>query len=82
MLELEQSIHAGAKRMKNEINAPGVLGKLVDLGMAREGELSELEGVLEQLCDEVTMETICGRLKESWDEALDGVLAIKVKVYK
>jgi len=58
------------------------LGRLVDLGMARDGDFAQLEGVVERLCDEVTMETICGRLKESWEDALDGVLAVKVKLYK
>ncbi|KIX00353.1 uncharacterized protein Z518_10492 [Rhinocladiella mackenziei CBS 650.93] len=82
--DLEQQIHSDARDIKEQINAPGVLTRLVDLGMAREGDVanSELESLLEKLCDEVTMETICGRLKESWEDALDGVLAVKVKWFK
>ncbi|KAK7885662.1 hypothetical protein LTR67_010013 [Exophiala xenobiotica] len=82
ILQLEQRIHDDARDLKAQINAPGVLGKLVDLGLGREGEFTDLEGVLEKLCDEVTMETICGRIKASWEDGLDGVLAVKVKIYK
>ncbi|EXJ96403.1 hypothetical protein A1O1_01529 [Capronia coronata CBS 617.96] len=84
ILELERAVHAAARELKGQINAPGVLGKLVDLGMARDeaGKLAELASLLETLCDEVTMETICGHMKESWEDALDGVLAVKVKLYK
>jgi len=82
--DLERAIHDDAKDLKDQVNAPGVLGRMVDLGMAREGGDfgGDVEGLLEKLCDEVTMETICGRLKESWEDALDGVLAVKIKIYK
>ncbi|KAI1614285.1 N-acetyltransferase B complex non catalytic subunit-domain-containing protein [Exophiala viscosa] len=82
VVALETQIHDDARVLKAEVNAPGVLGKLVDWGFGREEPFTKLEGVLEKLCDGVTMETICGGLKESWEDALDGVLAIKVKVYK
>ncbi|OCT54475.1 hypothetical protein CLCR_00775 [Cladophialophora carrionii] len=108
--ELDAQTHAHARWMKSEINEPGVLGKLVDLGMARPAnpdlstaadvkevkdgkgastwmwdELNtgpEWEQLMEDLCDEATMETICGRYKESWDDALDGILTTKVRVVK
>jgi N-terminal acetyltransferase B complex non-catalytic subunit len=84
--QAENAIHGNAKAMKEHINAPGVLGQLVDLGMARvsggKSELTVLEGILDNICDEVTIETICGRWKESWEDALDGVLAVKVRTYK
>jgi len=79
--ELEQHIHDDARDLKAQNNAPGVLGKLVDLGFGREGEFTELEGVLEKLCDEVTMETICGRIKASWEDGLEGVLGVKLQMY-
>ncbi|KIW72064.1 hypothetical protein, variant [Phialophora macrospora] len=100
--ELEAQVHADARWMKAQINEPGVLGKLVDLGMARQAipdaadagdgkaawmwdELDtgrEWEQLMESLCDEATMETICGRYRESWDDALDGILVTKVRVVK
>ncbi|EXJ79045.1 hypothetical protein A1O3_08546 [Capronia epimyces CBS 606.96] len=84
VVEIERAVHDDARDLKSQINAPGVLGKLVDTGLARDdaGDLAELAALLEMLCDEVTMETICGDMKESWDDALDGVLAVKVKFYK
>lgn len=84
VMEIERAVHDDARDLKRQINAPGVLGKLVDLGMARDetGGLPELAGLLEELCDEATMETICGHMKDSWEDALDGVLAVKVKSYK
>ena len=98
--ELEARIHADAKTLKSQINEPGVLGKLVDLCMARvtdemEGETQkdksiwnelnagfEWEQLLGNLCDEAQMEKMCGRYRESWEDALDGVLATKTRVAK
>jgi N-terminal acetyltransferase B complex non-catalytic subunit len=99
--ELEAQIHADARWMKSQINEPGVLGKLVDLGMVRQQAVSDdteagkgawmwdelnsgrdWEQLMESLCDEATMETICGRYRESWDDALDGILVTKVRVVK
>jgi N-terminal acetyltransferase B complex non-catalytic subunit len=87
--DLEAQIHKLARAMKAQLQEPGVLGKLVDLGMARRGghpqsmwealdASQDWETLMESLCDEATMETICGRYRESWDDALDGVLATKV----
>ncbi|KIW94386.1 uncharacterized protein Z519_04362 [Cladophialophora bantiana CBS 173.52] len=95
VVELEGEIHREARELKSAINEPGVLGKLVDLGMVRRGsgddgsgtEVDRLlpgdekwESLMESLCDEVMMETICGGIKDSWDEALDGVLGAKGKI--
>ncbi|OAL23800.1 hypothetical protein AYO22_06119 [Fonsecaea multimorphosa] len=92
--DLEAKILADARDLREAINEPGVLGKLVDLGMARRGSDSGAQGsddaplpvgekwenLLESLCDEVTMETICGAIKDSWNDALDGVLGGKGKI--
>jgi len=88
--QLEGEIHGAARAVKEGIGAPGVLGKLVDLGFARfEGEdgegaagLGGLGDVLEKVSDEAQMETVCGRVRDSWEDALDGVLAVKVKLWK
>lgn len=89
VVQLEAEIHGAVRGVRDGINRAGVLGKLVDLGFAREGEeadgdggLAQLGEVLELVSDEVKMETICGRIKESWEDALDGVLAVKVKLWK
>lgn len=92
VVELEKEIHGAVRAVREGINAPGVLGKLVDLGFARDSEgegegsdgddLAALADVLEMVSDEVKMETICGKIKDSWEDALDGVLAVKVKIWK
>lgn len=94
-VDLEKEIHDAARKVKEGINAPGVLGKLVDLGFARDGdadregegegeksEVAALGDILEKVSDEVKMETICGKIKDSWEDALDGVLAVKVKLWR
>ncbi|KAH0842403.1 hypothetical protein FOPE_07224 [Fonsecaea pedrosoi] len=93
--DLESQILTDVRELKSSINEPGVLGKLVDLGMARRGSDAEgsdgtegdalpggekWENLIESICDEVTMETICGEIKDSWDDALDGVLGGKGKI--
>ncbi|KEF53835.1 uncharacterized protein A1O9_10237 [Exophiala aquamarina CBS 119918] len=97
--QLEKEIHAAARQVKDGISAPGVLGKLVDLGFARSDADADgvgagaadadatatagvLGDVLESVSDEVKMETICGRIRDSWEDALDGVLAVRVKLWK
>ncbi|KIV94471.1 hypothetical protein PV10_02237 [Exophiala mesophila] len=85
--EIEKCIHDNALRIEGEINASGVLGKLVDLGYGRkvdgvvsEGlDLTALEEALGSIIDEATMETICGGIKESWEEALERLRVIKVR---
>jgi len=94
--QAEEEIQDGVKKIKEGINAPGVLGKLVDLGLGRtvmggseEGngdrddhDTRALEQEIEELCDEASLESLCGRLKESWEDALDGVLAVRIKSFK
>ncbi|KAK5064177.1 hypothetical protein LTR84_000009 [Exophiala bonariae] len=88
--QLEGEIHGAVRAVRDEINRAGVLGRLVDLGFARVGDdgegadggLGALGEVLELVSDEVQMETICGRIKDSWEDALDGVLTVKVKLWK
>ncbi|KAJ9633532.1 uncharacterized protein PV06_06173 [Exophiala oligosperma] len=79
--ELEKQIHDDARDLKEQVTAAGVLGKLVDVGLGREGVPSELGSIMQELCEESWMENYCGNMKESWEDAVNGVLAVKVKVY-
>ncbi|KAL6250283.1 hypothetical protein RBB50_002584 [Rhinocladiella similis] len=79
--ELEKQIHDDARDLKEQVTAAGVLGKLVDVGFGREGVPSELGSILQDLCAEAWMENYCGNMKESWEDAVNGVLAVKVKMY-
>jgi len=77
----EKAVHADAKRLKQQINTSGVLGKLLDVSLGRgDGGDDELAAQLERVCDEAQAETVCGRMKEAWEDALDGILAVKVGV--
>lgn len=82
--QVETRIHDSARKLKAGINMPGILGKLLDHGMARNerDDMGPVGKVLEQLSDEAAMETFSGDMRDSWDDALDGILAVKVKVPK
>jgi N-terminal acetyltransferase B complex non-catalytic subunit len=80
--QVETSLHDSARKLKSELNAPGILGKLMDVGLGRDEEKDEqspVGRVLEELADATSLEVLCGDMKESWEDALDGILAIKVK---
>jgi len=85
---VQSGIHDSAKKLKEELNAPGVLGKLFDVALGRtDGEKEDTPenpvGVeIEKLCDAATLETLCGDMRESWEDALDGILAVKTKLFK
>ena len=81
----EVANHKQAKDVKNTLNEPGVLGKLVDVVTGRNEDVEQQSYVgeaVENQCDAARIETFCGEMKESWEDALDGVLACKVKVFK
>lgn len=84
VVSLESQIHAHTRDIKAQINESGVLGKLIDVGMARESELGleQLESLMEKTANEIAVEMVCGDLKDSWDDALDGVLGVKVQIVK
>ena len=83
--DAEAAVHKQAKRVKDTLNEAGVLGKLVDIVTGRsEGEeqQSSIGAAIEKQGDAARLETFCGEMKESWEDALDGVLACKIKVFK
>ena len=79
--QVESSVHQNARKLKQDINAPGMLGKLMDIGLGRNelDELSQIGKAIEQLADAASLETFCGMIRDSWEDALDGVLAVKAK---
>lgn len=78
-----ETIHAEARDLKQKLNASGVLGKLLDAMLGRaDGTQAGYEGLFEKIAtlqDEAGVEEYCGALRESWEDALDGVLAVKIK---
>lgn len=77
-------VHDQTKELKETLSAPGVLGNLVDAVLGRTGDISEAQNTfgeqVQALQDEAAVEEYCGSLRESWEDALDGILATKVKV--
>lgn len=65
----EAAIHQQAKDIRKGLNEAGVLGRLVDV-IAGAGE------------DTARQEVYCGEMKESWEDAVEGILACKVKIFK
>ena len=82
--EAEAAIHKQAKDIKVALNDAGVLGNLVDIvtGRSEDGERqSDVGQAIENLGDAARLETYCGEMKESWEDALNGVLGCKIKTF-
>lgn len=110
VVQIEKDIHDSARTMKQNLNATGVLGEMIDVVFGRsaenddgtggshghgqgkdrgEGEVEEgvtstsLGKQLEKLPNvETVAEQFCGEVRQSWEDALDGVLSVKVRRYK
>ena len=89
--KIEKSIHDSARTLKANLNALGVLGQMIDtvFGRSADSGSDNVNGSnafgkeLERLPDaETVAELFCGEVRESWEDALDGVLSVKVKRYK
>lgn len=84
--QAEAAIHQQARDVKKGLNEEGVLGRLVDIiaGKVESNcdEQSEIGAAIERQGDAVRQETFCGEMKESWEDAVDGILACKIKVMK
>jgi N-terminal acetyltransferase B complex non-catalytic subunit len=81
----EAVVHKQAKDIKTTLNEAGVLGKLVDLVTGRSEAGDQDDGIglaIESMGDAARLETFCGEMKESWEDAVDGILACKMKVFK
>ncbi|KAL2809939.1 N-acetyltransferase B complex non catalytic subunit-domain-containing protein [Aspergillus granulosus] len=79
--KVHQSAQANARALKKHISESGKLGSLIDLVMTSSGtgeDGAQLRGELEKTLDTSSLELFCGELMESWDEALGGVLAVRL----
>lgn len=83
-IAVQDRVHGDARRLKEGLNAPGVLGKLIDiiLGKNSDGIRNQIGERIEELCGATALETCCGELKDSWEDALGGILAVKLKWHK
>jgi N-terminal acetyltransferase B complex non-catalytic subunit len=86
VVKAEAAIHQQAKDVKRTLNQAGVLGTLVEVTAGRSGDgsnhQSKIGEALEKQGDAARHETFCGDMKESWEDAVDGILACKIKIFK
>lgn len=79
--KVHQSIQTNIRALKNQVSESGKLGSLIDLVMVGGGtgeDGAQIRSELEQILETSSLELFCGELMESWDEALGGVLAMRL----
>lgn len=77
--DVYQSVREGANEVKNKLGKEGVLSNLLDLILAKGGEGSgDIGSVLEELTSNAWREIFCGSLIDSWQDAVDGIVRIKL----
>jgi N-terminal acetyltransferase B complex non-catalytic subunit len=79
--KVHQGAHANIRALKKRLSEPGKLGSLMDLVVAGKGigeDGDQLRCELEKMLDTSSLELFCGELMESWDEALGGILAVRM----
>lgn len=79
--EIYELVRSNTRALKQRVSASGVLTSLVDLVI--QGDQSaksekEVQDVLETTLDPSNVEMFCGALMESWEEALVGVMGVKL----
>lgn len=79
--EVYELVRANTRAMKQRVSASGVLSTLVDLVI--QGDQSaksekDVQDIVETTLNPANVELFCGSLMESWEEALDGVLGVKL----
>ncbi|KAJ5673827.1 hypothetical protein N7462_009266 [Penicillium macrosclerotiorum] len=79
--EVFESVRRNTRVFKQCISEAGVLSSLVDLVLqGDQGNLysKELQETLDTSMDSAAVEMFCGSLMESWEEALDGVMSVRI----
>ncbi|KAI9724374.1 MAG: hypothetical protein M1812_000442 [Candelaria pacifica] len=78
--DVYQEIRSRSTNFKNALSETGVVGSFVEATYEREQDSTRVIGVaIEDLISEPLMEMFISRVVESWQEALDGVLRVKIK---
>jgi N-terminal acetyltransferase B complex non-catalytic subunit len=79
-----ESIKKNTRSLKERLAEAGVLGKLIELvlsgggGSHNEGEVA-MHQYLEETLNASELEVFCGKLMESWEDGLEGILGIVSK---
>lgn len=79
--EIYDLVRSNTRALKQRVSASGVLTSLVDLviqGDQSSKSEKEVQDILETTLDPSNVEMFCGALMESWEEALGGVMGVKL----
>ncbi|KAF7717372.1 Cytoskeleton organization protein Dec1 [Penicillium ucsense] len=79
--EIYDLVRSNARALKQRVSAPGVLSSLIDLVIQGDQSAETQKSahhVLESTLDSSCIELFCGALMESWEEALDGLLLVRL----
>lgn len=79
--EIYELIRSNTRALKQRVSASGALSTLVDLVIqgdqsAKSGK--DVQDILETTLDPANVELFCGSLMESWEEALNGVMGVRL----
>ncbi|CAG7923447.1 unnamed protein product [Penicillium olsonii] len=81
VLEVFEHVRSNTRALKQGLTETATLSTLIDLvnqGDAGSEYQKPLQDALEGMVDNSALEVFCGELRESWEEALDGVLSAKI----
>ena len=81
VLEVFEHVRSNTRALKQGLTETATLSTLIDLvnqGDAGSEYQQPLQDALEGMVDNSGLEVFCGELRESWEEALDGVLSAKI----
>ncbi|KAJ5608161.1 hypothetical protein N7537_004780 [Penicillium hordei] len=79
--EVFEDVRSNTRSLKQSLTESATLSTLIDMvkcGDATDEYEKPLQDLLEKVLDESALELFCGELRESWEEALDGVLAARL----
>lgn len=79
--EVFEDVRSNTRSLKQSLTESATLSTLID--MVKRGDATDeyekpLQDVLEKALDESALELFCGELRESWEDALDGVLTARL----
>lgn len=79
--EVFESVRSNTRVLKLRVSASGLLSVMVGLvmeGDSSQGYGKDLRALLDKTLDVPALELFCGALMESWEDALDGVMTVKL----
>ncbi|CAG8058045.1 unnamed protein product [Penicillium salamii] len=81
VLEVFELIRSNTRALKQGLTETATLSTLIDLvnrGDPTNEYSKPLQDALERMADDSALEVFCGELRDSWEEALDGVLGARI----